>query len=456
MRRLCGLLVVAFAALALSGGSPAATADPQVTVRYQGSLDTSWEPIMKLPDGRNFHEAHYEWSLVWRGRLGQLVTSPTQPLIVQRLVGSVRYVDRTSAEHADCTGSYRAKVDEITMTASVNEGQNFIGFFVRVPVSSEFLAPTNTTSLHEFCSEVVRWVIPGNDLAPYFQIDLRKGGTQRHDVRIPPQGVNRESGDLRQSLTVVIGKPGAAPTVDPKAAARADLRRALERAKGPCIQLAISAGVMTTGAVWAAVSAPVPGGIPSGSAVIATGTVMANAIAPLCADLIKEIVADYSIVKRDPPLPQAVSAHVASCARWQGKVRAYCEQLSTAAAQLVAAERAVVPILTRLQSAATKLAAARRAGDAKAVEAHERKVGALAESLSSARAAAAAAGKRVAGIVEGAGVHGTLSTAESAATMDALLARLARLGVPAADLRSLAPAAFGPRPIDVLAALAAG
>jgi len=53
-------------------------------------------------------------------------------------------------------------------------------------------------------------------------------------------------------------------------------------------------------------------------------------------------------------------------------------------------------------------------------------------------------------------VHGTLSTAESAATMDALLARLARLGVPAADLRSLAPAAFGPRPIDVLAALAAG
>ena len=66
-------------------------------------------------------------------------------------------------------------------------------------------------------------------------------------------------------MTVTIGGAGGGAGIDPKANARRDFQRALERAKGPCLQLAISLGVLTTGAVWTSVGAPIPGGIMPGT-----------------------------------------------------------------------------------------------------------------------------------------------------------------------------------------------
>jgi hypothetical protein len=424
-----------------------------LVVRYVGTLETSTEPIMKLPDGRNTQRASYEWTLTWRGRLSRLARSPTQQFTVESLGGSVSYVDRTSAEHADCTGKYVARTKKIAFTASTT-GQGTIGFNVRVPVSTEFLAPTNTTSLHEFCSEVQRWAIPGSDLVPFLQVSAR-GGSASHNVRVLPQGANRDRGTLTQSVSVRVAGQGTSGGVDPKGVARDDLRLAVERAKGPCLHLAISLGVLTTGAVWTAVAAPVPGGIPAGGVVIATGDVMASAVAPICAEIVREIVIDYSIYKKDPPLPGAVSLRLPSCTRWQGKVRGYCERLSESVARLVGAEHEVVTVLTRLQAAAGKLAAARRAGSASGLERAQGTANDLAASLRSARGAARTAGKQVAAIVRAAGVRGRLTKAQSAATVDALLAQLAKRGVPAADLRAAAPSALAPGPVDVLAALGA-
>lgn len=458
MGRLGGLALVVLAGLVLAGRIAAAAetesaSDPLITIRHAGTLDTSWEPIMRLPDGRNFHQAHYEWALVWRGRRSQLEKSPTQQLTVETLEGTVKYTDRTSAEHADCTGAFRAKVRNITFTASINEGQGTIVVNVRVPASSEFLKPTNTTSLHEFCGEVVRWALPGNEMIPFFQLNLAKGGTAGRDVTVGPLAPNRDRAALEHSVSVTLGA-GATAAANAKTVARNDLRIAVERAKGPCLHLAISLGVLTTGAVWTSVGAAVPGGIPAGGAVIATGDVMASAVAPLCASLIKQIVIDYSIYKRDPPVSRAAPAlRLPSCTKWQGKVRSYCEDLGAAAAKLVAAEARVVTVLTQLQDAAAKLAASRKAGGAQAVKDAQARVNAVAASLRAARAATSAAGKQVATLVRAAGVQGKVSKAQSAVTIDALLSSVAKRGVPPADLRSVAPSALMPRPVDVLATL---
>jgi hypothetical protein len=120
---------------------------------------------------------------------------------------------------------------------------------------------------------------------------------------------------------------------------------------------------------------------------------------------------------------------------------------------LVAAEGKVVAALARLQTAATKLAAARRSGSATALAGAQQRASDSAASLRSARKTAAAAGKRVAGVIRAAGVRGRLNGSQSAATVDALLAELAKRGVPAAELRALVPTALAPKPTDVLATL---
>ena len=359
-----GLIVLAFAVDQRVAAQPGA-ADPQVTIRYTGTLDTSWAPIMKQPDGRNPHSAQYQWALTWRGRLSQLEKQPTQSLTVGTLKGTVQYIDRTSAEHADCTGGFRPRVKTITFTASVSQGKLFVN--VRVPVSSEFLQPTNTTSLHEFCSEVVRWALPGSEMIPTFKVDARTGGTDGRDVTIGPLGVNRERAALEHSVSVTIGGAGgAAAGIDMKANARKDFRRALERAKGPCLHFAISLGVMTTGAVWTSVAAPVPGGIPAGAAVIATGSVMGSVVAPMCTEEIK-LARDQllDLQARPARLPRRTRAASAVVHEMEGRgADVLPPKLEDAVTALVAAEHRVVVVLGRVQSAATALTAARRQGTA--------------------------------------------------------------------------------------------
>ncbi len=464
MRTGIGLLAAGLLALAVvsdAAPTPVRTtaADPPVSVTYEGTLDTSWAPIMKLPDGRNVHEASYTWILTWRGRLSDLQQQPTQRLGLGKLSGTVKYTDNTSAAKASCTGGFRAKVEKITFTASVNESQNTLALSLRVPVSSEFLEPTNKTSLYEFCSEVVRWALPGNEMIPTFQFNLSKGGTEGRDVRFGPLEPNRERAHLEHSATVTVGASGTGggSSVDMKRAARNDLRMSVERAKGPCLHLALALGVITTGAVWTSVGAAIPGGIPAGGAVIATGDIMASAVAPMCASLIEQIVTDYSIYKRDPPVSRAAPAlQMPSCTRYKGApLRTYCRRLEDAAAALVAAEHRVTVVLGRVQAAAGKLTAARKTGNRGRITAAASAARKELAALGAARASARAAGKKVASLVRSAGVRGKLTKAESAAVLDALLAKLARRGVPTSDLRAVAPAALRPAPVDVLAALSA-
>ena len=97
-----------------------------------------------------------------------------------------------------------------------------------------------------------------------------------------------------------------------------------------------------------------------------------------------------------------------------------------------------------MQNAATALTAARKAGNAGKIAAAEAKARKETASLADARSATSTAGKRVAALIRSVGVRGRLTKAQSAATIKALLATLARRGVPTADVRAVAPAAPAP------------
>lgn len=160
---------------------------------------------MRQPDGRNFNVARYQWTLTWRGRINQLAANPNQYLKADTLKGTVKYVDNTSAEHADCDGGFKAKVKKIPVTVSVNSSASRITFNPRFPVSDEFLVATNKTSPHEFCSQVVWWGLPDQLRVPFFTLKLKgKGDAKSVNRSYGPANPNREKAVIRSTFSVTI------------------------------------------------------------------------------------------------------------------------------------------------------------------------------------------------------------------------------------------------------------
>jgi hypothetical protein len=297
-----------------------------------------------------------------------------------------------------------------------------------------------------------------NPLGEGGTVGLYEGGGRRFDKewKWTHSFAGGEKRDYTASMHSVL-KVGTPATAAATEAAREGLRQAVERAKGPCLHLALSLGVIATGAVWTSVSATVPGGIPAGGAIIATGDLMASATAPLCAPLIKDVIVYYSLLVKDPPLAKSGPVlRLSSCEKRKGKLRTYCEQLSAGLQRLVRAENGVLAAATQLQAGIATLAAARKSRNTKATADAEGKVRSQTAALVAARKAAAAAGAQVSRIVTAVGVRGRLTKAQSAATIRALLANLAKQGVPSTKLRALLPAgALTAKPTDFLATLRA-
>jgi hypothetical protein len=246
----------------------------------------------------------------------------------------------------------------------------------------------------------------------------------------------------------------AGPSIDPKALARADLRRAVLLAVAPCggLTLVLGSQALFTIASPATASAA---GLVEEAVVEITAEALGGPLTAICAQALKQIVVDYSVVEHDPPVSRASAPlHLPPCTRWQGRTRAYCRKLEAEATKLVAAERAVLPALKRLESAGTALRNARAKHDAQATASAQAKVKAAAGAVEAARAAARAAGKSAAGTMRAAGVQGKLTRKQADAATAALLDRLAKQGVPTAALRKLAGSALTSAPVDLLAALA--
>lgn len=476
MRLGVGLIGCVLLALGVTASTPAATGmadadNTMVTVSYTGTFDAFGEPFGEHPRGPDRHEAHYKWTLFWKGRLGELRTNASHRFDTRELSGTIEYIDNVQLpaekNRNTCEGRFTPKPGikvPVVITVDPDSRKGF-GVQLTRPVSDTYLVSSNKRSNYDLCTRVFAGLLPSKSqiVSPFFTFPP-SGGTRPNRIRstqtLPPNERFRTTVD--ETVTVAVGGKTPAPPgastgdANAKLVARDDLRHALERAKGPCLHLAISLGVITAGAVWASVGAPIPGGIPAGGSLIATGAVMGQAVVPLCTEHVRQIVVSYSIYKRDPPVPKAVLAlKLPSCTRWQARVRAYCTELSSAATKLVAAERRVLPALVDLQGSAAKLTAARRKGDKQAVDAAQAKVNKAAASLRDARSASSAAGRVVARVVKSAGVQGKLTRAASAAVVGALLAELGKRGVPASDLRKIAAKALAPGSIDVLATLGA-
>jgi hypothetical protein len=252
-------------------------------------------------------------------------------------------------------------------------------------------------------------------------------------------------------------KLGSPPTVDPKATARADLGLDLSRAAAPCVGLTLVLGAQA-GLTIFGLASPIPStaaGLVKDAAVDITADALSGPLTTICAEALRRIAVDYAVIKHDPPLPEAAPPlKLPSCTRWQGKTRAYCRKLDAEATKLDAAERAVLPALKRLQSAGTALRKARAKHDAKGTASAEAQVKTAADAVTAARAAARAAGKSVADTVRAAGVQATLTRKQADAATAAMLARLAKQGVPTAELRKIAGSALTSAPTDLLAAIA--
>ncbi len=285
----------------------------------------------------------------------------------------------------------------------------------------------------------------------------------------PGQGV---SWSAKLSTTLTFRSPGHGPGGSPihaggqpagkgltlpelKDLARKDFRAAFKDAEGPCLHLAEGLGVTATGAVWLGTSATVPGGIPAGGALIATGEVMSAAAAPLCAPKIGRLLDDYKVFA-DPPdgnywqlaLPARARAAPdvsAGCRRVSGKARAFCLNLAALVAKLVRAAGRTTAVDGAIVTTVNRASGARHAHNQRALKLQLEHAGKLEQQLTSDLAAEASLGRQIHELLP----FGDLKRSQAAKA----IAYLERKGVTAAHLRRMDPSALKPAAQDPIARL---
>ncbi|HEY1511529.1 MAG TPA: hypothetical protein VGF93_21150, partial [Solirubrobacteraceae bacterium] len=183
---------------------------------------------------------------------------------------------------------------------------------------------------------------------------------------------------------------------------------------------------------------------------------------PLCTAAIQRVVADYRTYK-DPPVagiheaarPAAVHApSLPSCQKYHGRLRTFCSGLRGDNARFVVAVRHTTAVAKALETTIGRATAARAAGDSAAIALQEKTAKRLSADFRLALRAQRSAGAKVAGRLRAAHLRYRLSAKQNAAAMRAVLARLARSDITAAELHPVAGGAFDPGSVDLLARLA--
>ncbi|MFL5831597.1 MAG: hypothetical protein ACJ76X_16905 [Solirubrobacteraceae bacterium] len=253
------------------------------------------------------------------------------------------------------------------------------------------------------------------------------------------------------------GQPGGKALTLPelKDLARKDFRAGLKDAAGPCLHLAEGIGVEATGAVWLGTSATVPGGIPSGGALIATGEVMAAAAAPLCVPKIGRLLDDYKVFA-DPPDPNywqlAVPARArtaadvsAGCGRVSGKAHSFCLELASLVSKLIRAAGKTTAVDGALVTTVNRASGAKRAHNQQALKLQLEHAGKLEKEFKADLANEAAIGRQIRKLLP----FGHLKPSQAAKT----ISYLERKGVTAAHVRRIDPAGLKPAAEDPIARL---
>jgi hypothetical protein len=256
------------------------------------------------------------------------------------------------------------------------------------------------------------------------------------------------------------GSPGTERTLTPiKQDAKKDFAKAWDDAKGPCSQLAMSLGVLATGAVWLGTSATVPGGLPAGGAIVATGQVMAGASSALCGPKLKRLLDDYRVFN-DPPDPnftrlagvaRTQAPKVTACKRLAGKVLAFCQQLTPLVGSLIRAADHAAAVDGALVTTVNRASGAKHAHNGAAFAMQLAHAGQLERSFSQALGAEASIGRKIARLLP----SGALTPAQVRATTSYLKRRLAGTGISVRAVGRIDPAASIAAPEDPIARLVA-
>jgi hypothetical protein len=253
------------------------------------------------------------------------------------------------------------------------------------------------------------------------------------------------------------GQPGGnvTPLPELKDLAKEDFRVAWKDAAGPCLHLAAGLGVTATGAVWLSASATVPGGIPAGGTIIATGEVMSSAAGGLCAAKVGRLLDDYKVFD-DPPdahywqlaVPARAGAAPdvsAGCGRVSGKAHAFCLDLASLVAKLLRAANRTTAVDGALVTTVDRASGAKRAHNQKALKLQLEHATKLERSLRADLAAEASLGRQVRKLLP----FGELTRSQSAK----VISYLERHGLPVAHVRRIDRAGLKPAAEDPIARL---
>lgn len=249
------------------------------------------------------------------------------------------------------------------------------------------------------------------------------------------------------------GKPGSPgkrkltkAEIDTKIDALKAMKLLWEKSLAPCSIAAATAPLFGTGPV---------------------GVAVAIVIVPISGTLCYVYTAAISeevLAAADPPLPayntiaklvkfRAPAPKLPSCTRYTGQVRALCQRLERASLSLVRAAEGTTSVAVAMATTIGRESAAQKAGKPGAVRLQDQWLGQLLVLFARARASERAAGRSLAGILQGAGTPVGLTAAQSPNAIAALLARLQRRGITRTKIGGLAPNLLIPRANDWLAAL---
>ena len=253
------------------------------------------------------------------------------------------------------------------------------------------------------------------------------------------------------------GQPGGnvTPLPELKDLAKEDFRAAWKDAAGPCLHLAEGLGVTATGAVWLSASATVPGGIPAGGAIIATGEVMSSAAGGLCAAKIGRLLDDYKVFD-DPPdanywqlaapaRARAAPDVSAGCRHVSGNTHAFCLQLASLVAKLIRAAGKTSAMDGALVTTINRASGAKRTHNQKALKLQLEHAGKLEREFKADLAAEASLGRQIRKLLP----FGHLKRSHAANT----ISYLERQGVTGAHLRRIDPSGLNPAAEDPIARL---
>lgn len=271
------------------------------------------------------------------------------------------------------------------------------------------------------------------------------------------------SSTLKITITPASGSSGSNGTVPQalkkyKQDAAGDFRKAWPDALGPCLHVATGLGVTATGGVWLSASATVPGGIPAGGAVIATGEVMTAAAAPLCADKIGRLVDDYRIFN-DPPDPRyaqlaqvrarPAAVHLHACTGLHGKVNSFCLKLRGQVASLILAADHTLAVDDALLKTIDRAHSALNAGDESAADKQLQNAKRLEKELGTALKAEASIGVSIKHLLQ----RGGLTSSQSSESIGYLQMKLGSRGISTGAILSVDPLALTAASLDPITRL---